>query len=47
MSAELNARMATGLTVAESKENFTRTKSEARWSREVRAAYEAESEALL
>ena len=47
MSTGLNARQATGLTVAESKENFTRIESVARWSREGRAAYEAEREALL
>ena len=47
VSTGLNARRATGLTVAESKESFTRTKSEARWSREGRTAYEAERKALL
>ena len=47
MSTGLNARRATGLTVAESKESFTRTESVARWSREGRAVYEAEREALL
>ena len=47
MSTGLNARRATGLTVAQSKEGFTRTESVASWSREGRAAYEAESEALL
>ena len=33
--------------MAKSKESFTRTESVARWSREGRAAYEAEREALL
>ena len=33
--------------MAESKENFTRTESVARWSRKGRAVYEAEREALL
>ena len=47
VSTGLNARRATGLTVAESKESFTRTESVARWSREGRVAYEAEREALL
>ena len=46
MSTGLNASWATGLTVAESEESFTRTESVARWSREGRAAYEAEREAL-
>ena len=40
----LNARQATGLTVADSEENFTRTESMARWSREGRVAYEAGGE---
>ena len=47
MSIGLHPRRATGLTVAESEESFTRTESVARWSREGRAAYEAEREALL
>ena len=38
---------ATGLTVAESEESFTRTESVARWLRKGRAAYEAERESLL
>ena len=46
-STGLNVRRATGLTVAESKENFTPTESVARGSREGRVAYEAETEALL
>ena len=47
MSTGLHAGRATGLTVEESGENFTRTKSVARWSRGGRAAYEAEREAML
>ena len=48
MSTGLHARRATGLTVAESEESFhTRTESVAKWSREGRAAYGAEREALL
>ena len=47
VSTGLHARQATGLTVAEREESFTRTESVARWSREGRAAYEAEREALL
>ena len=47
MGTGLYARRATGLTVAESEENFTRTESVVRWSREGRAASEAEREALL
>ena len=47
MSTGLDAKRATGLTVAESKGNFTRTESVPRWMREGRAAYEAEREALL
>ena len=47
MSTGLHARRATGLTVAESEKSFTQTESVARWSREGRAAYEAEREALL
>ena len=47
MSTGLNAGRATGLTVIEREESFTRTESEARWSREGRAAYETEREALL
>ena len=47
MSTGLHAARATGLTVAEREESFTRTESEARWSREGRAAYVAEREALL
>ena len=46
MRTGLHARRATGLTVAESEGSFTRTESVARWSREGRAAYEAEREAL-
>ena len=44
---ELHARRVTGLTVAESEEIFTRTESVARWSRERRAAYEAEKKTPL
>ena len=47
MSTGLNARRATRLTVAKGEESFTRTESMTRWSREGRAAYEAEKEALL
>ena len=47
VSTTHHARRATGLTVAESEESFTRADSVTRWSREVRAAYEAEREALL
>ena len=47
MSIGLHARRATGLTVAESEESFTRTESVARWSGEGRAAYKAEREAPL
>ena len=43
----LLARRATGLTVAEREESFTRTESVAKLSREGRAAYEAEREPLL
>ena len=43
----VNARRATGLTVAEREESITRTGSMARWSRDGRAVYETESEALL
>ena len=43
----IHARRATGLTVTEREEILTRTESVARWSREGRAAYEAEREALL
>ena len=42
MNAGLNAWRATGLTVAEREESFTRTESVARWTREGRAAYEAD-----
>ena len=47
MSTALIARRATGLTVAKSKESFTRTESVARWLLERQAAYEAERGALL
>ena len=47
VSTELQARRATGLTVAEREGSFTRTEAGARWSREGRAAYEAVREALL
>ena len=47
MSTVLNARRVTGLTVAESEESFPRAESVATWSREGRATYEAEREALL
>ena len=47
VSTGLPARRATGLTVAESEGNLTRTESVARWSREGQATYEAEKEALL
>ena len=47
VSTGLNARRATGFTVAEREESFTRTEPVSRWSREGRAAYEAEREALL
>ena len=47
VSTGLDARRATGLTVAGSQESFTRTESVPRWSRLGRAAYEAEREALL
>ena len=47
MSTGLHAKLATGLTVAESEERFTRTESVARLSRQGWAAYEAEREALL
>ena len=42
MSTGLHVRRATELTGAEREEIFTRTESVARWSRERRAAYEAE-----
>ena len=47
VSTGLHARRATGLTVAEREEIFTRTESVARWWREGRAAYERLREALL
>ena len=47
MSSGLDVKRATGLTVAESKESFTRTESVTRGSPERQAAYEAEREALL
>ena len=47
MITGLYARRATGLTVAEREDNFTRTESVARWSREGRATYEAKRKALL
>ena len=47
VSTGLHVRRATGLTVAEREESFTRTESVARWSREGRAVHEAEREALL
>ena len=43
----LHVRRATGLAVAEREESFTRNESVARWSREGRAACEAEREALV
>ena len=43
----LHAWRATGITVTERGESFTRTESVARWSREGRAAYGAERQALL
>ena len=42
MSIVFHARRATGLIGAEREESLTRTESVARWSREGRAAYEAE-----
>ena len=42
MSTGLHARPATGFTVAEKEESFTRTESVVGWSRDGRAAYEAE-----
>ena len=42
MSTGIHARRATERTGAEREEIFTRTESLARWSREGRAAYEAE-----
>ena len=47
MSTGLHARRATGLTVAEREESFTQTESVARWSREGRAAYEAERSSVI
>ena len=47
VSTGLHGGRATGLTVTEREEIFTRTESVARWSREGRATYEAEREALL
>ena len=47
MSTGPNARRATGLTVADREEIFNWTESVARCSREGRAAYEAERQALL
>ena len=47
MSTGRNARRATGIIVAESEESVTRTESVPRWSREGRAAHEAEGEAPL
>ena len=47
VSAIVHVRRATGLTVAKRKESFIRTELVARWSREGRAAYEAEREALM
>ena len=47
MSTGLHAVRATGFIVAESEESFTLTESVARLSREGRAVYEAEREALL
>lgn len=47
MSTGLDARRATTLTVAEREENFIRTQSVVRWSRDGRAAYKAKREALL
>ena len=46
MSTGLHAGRATGPTVAERGESFTRAESGSRWSREGRATYEAEGEAL-
>ena len=42
MSTGLHSKRETGLTVAEREEIFTRTDSVVRWSRDGRAAYEAE-----
>ena len=47
MGTELHARRATGFIVAEREESFTETESVSRWSREGRAAGEAEREELL
>ena len=47
MSTGFHAWRATGLTVAEREESFTRTESVVRWSRDGRAAYEAKKDALL
>ena len=47
VSTGLHVMGPTRLTVAEREESFTRTESVARWSREGRAVYEAEREALL
>ena len=47
MSTGLHARRVTGLTVSGTEESFIRNESVARWSREGRAAYKAEREALL
>ena len=47
VSTGLNARRAAGLTVPDSKKTLTRTESGSRGSREGRAAYEADKEAML
>ena len=47
MRTGLHVRRATGQTVAEMEESFTRTESVARWSREGREAYEAERDAPM
>ena len=47
MSTGLHAGQATGVTVTQRDQSFNRTESVTRWSREGRAAPEAEREALL
>ena len=47
MSTGLHARQATGLTVAEREDSFTRIESVARPSREGRAAYETERSSVV
>ena len=46
MSTGLHARRATGITVAQREESFSRNESVTKWSREGRAAYEAHREDL-